>query len=1495
MAGETLGEAPKERRRALGTVAASTAISSSGLRNPPTSPLSNAYAALATELTKKEIRSIGGYSLGRVIGEGTFGKVRLGVHRLTGTRVAIKQVPKSLPSYSPTDPSSPLSLLTREIHHHRRLRHPHVLSLFELIATESSIYLVTELCAGGELFDYLVEHGRLSLPETRRIFGQLVLGVAYLHREGVVHRDLKLENVLLDENVNVKIADLGFGREFEKGKWLETRVGTLGYMAPEVVAGSKYLGEQVDVWSLGVILYALVTGSLPFDDDDEGIMRQLILDCKYEMPEWLDEDASSLIRSILTRDPLLRPSLKQILAHPFFTRPPPPAEPEASSSTASSPSIVPKNPSLAPPLLMSEPRGLALAPPVPSADILSSSPDSMLSMSAVKRGKQRAFDTDSSVFSTPVQPRSLPVSLRQTSPPGPFSAIPPHLSAASSPIGGHTTSSTLRRHPSTASIDFGPVAPAPLVPPLMQRTGSAGGVSVKSLSIGPGGVIGRDRGTGSGSGSGSGSSGLARRKSIGSASERLVRLDEDDAGEDARALVASPTPVVNGDASAIEEMEAQAASDIDDEPRIDYLSLFLSTSSAPPLLSSASDQALLKLIADLGFDAGQVAHSIRTSACDSCSAIWWMLKRKREEKARLEGLEAGDGEEGEGTLVRTNSMMSVRHAERLRDPAAVLLDTQGEEDEDSSEEEFEQNEPLEVLVEETPTPPETARPVEERRPSGSSSSSSHSRSREASLRPPSPPRTPSRRASHTPAGPNTPLTPSAAIAAAHRPTTPISPVSPPSQEEAEARLSYFLSDDPVSAHSTAVPSYFPTVEPPSPLKARGLSSSMPRSASRDQLGVVGTSTDEKGDAKRARAGSVSMLARATSAIGQGLASLSNAGTPTTEEGVSPGGIFAGRKGSLPSDDPRLLHQATPPQRSSLPLLSVPMPSMSAPSTPSMPTSSITPPLPSSARQEGAHPPLTATPPRALPERALSPAPSASASSHQGSFSTTSSSARVGRSVSLTGPSSSAGKKSSRGGNLLSTFKLWFGQDPRKRKRASMVPRLGGPASNEYAPVGFGATGIGRSQSMYTTSSPLGRRPTMGSRRSSNNSLVNGGREAGPAGAGVSLSRRSSVSSAHRDYSLSTPGRGMHRRRASDASRTSASERGDRSRPASLRSFSGQQPGKPGGGRRTGRHSRAASTSSAGSYATAKDAVYRRPPTTTTVVRRRHGSHGRRSTDGGGTPGRHHRRTASGASSAHRSSSSGGAGASDGEETVEEEDAGEDPIMEEDEEESAPGTAATSSEVVHLSPPSVRPRPHRTVSGSGSSSDPHSGHGSPVPSMRSSASRGPPAIFTAHKTTHLFGSPLQPHAPSTSSSLSAFDRRTASRPLPQPTQSQQPIRDVFAVKSPKEDGGEWVDEDDDLEGYGGGLGQQSFRNDGNAVAGGAGAGAGTGPMTSPKLADSPVAERVWGGGGGGGASRFEGRYAGLGGAGGGAGGGGRGDEGKWGRVAVVMEEEEEEEE
>jgi serine/threonine protein kinase len=163
--------------------------------------------------------------------QGTYGTVRLGVHRLTGTRVAIKQIPKSV---SPT--------LTREIHHHRQLHHPHVTQLYEVIATESHIWLITELCSGGELFDYLVEKGRVPEAETRVIFGQLCLAVAYIHGKGILHRDLKLENVLLDERCRVKLGDFGFTREYERGTLLDTFCGTTGYASPEMLQGKKYLG-----------------------------------------------------------------------------------------------------------------------------------------------------------------------------------------------------------------------------------------------------------------------------------------------------------------------------------------------------------------------------------------------------------------------------------------------------------------------------------------------------------------------------------------------------------------------------------------------------------------------------------------------------------------------------------------------------------------------------------------------------------------------------------------------------------------------------------------------------------------------------------------------------------------------------------------------------------------------------------------------------------------------------------------------------------------------------------------------------------------------------------------------------------------------------------------------------------------------------------------------------------------------------------------------------
>lgn len=269
--------------------------------------LTSAYHELGKQLTSKKLHVVGNYTLKRTIGRGAYGKVRLGMHRLTNAQVAVKQIPKQH-----------VASLTREIHHHRRLHHPNVLQLYEVIQTESYIWMVTELCTTGELYDYLVERGTLSEPEALRIFGQICLGVGYIHEQGIVHRDLKLENILLDADLNVKLSDFGFTRAYEERQWLSTQCGTMAYSAPEMLAGIRYQGPPVDIWSLGVILYALLCGYLPFDDDNEAIMQYKIVKEDVDIPATLSDEARHLLSLLLQKDPAERPSLPTILLHPWF-------------------------------------------------------------------------------------------------------------------------------------------------------------------------------------------------------------------------------------------------------------------------------------------------------------------------------------------------------------------------------------------------------------------------------------------------------------------------------------------------------------------------------------------------------------------------------------------------------------------------------------------------------------------------------------------------------------------------------------------------------------------------------------------------------------------------------------------------------------------------------------------------------------------------------------------------------------------------------------------------------------------------------------------------------------------------------------------------------------------------------------------------------------------------------------------------------------------------
>ncbi|KAL8184341.1 UNVERIFIED_CONTAM: Map microtubule affinity-regulating kinase [Gekko kuhli] len=193
------------------------------------------------------------------------------------------------------------------------LNHPNIVKLFEVIETEKTLYLVMEYASGGEVFDYLVAHGRMKEKEARAKFRQIVSAVQYCHQKFIVHRDLKAENLLLDADMNIKIADFGFSNEFTFGNKLDTFCGSPPYAAPELFQGKKYDGPEVDVWSLGVILYTLVSGSLPFDGQNLKELRERVLRGKYRIPFYMSTDCENLLKKFLILNPSKRGTLEQIM------------------------------------------------------------------------------------------------------------------------------------------------------------------------------------------------------------------------------------------------------------------------------------------------------------------------------------------------------------------------------------------------------------------------------------------------------------------------------------------------------------------------------------------------------------------------------------------------------------------------------------------------------------------------------------------------------------------------------------------------------------------------------------------------------------------------------------------------------------------------------------------------------------------------------------------------------------------------------------------------------------------------------------------------------------------------------------------------------------------------------------------------------------------------------------------------------------------------------
>ncbi|CAH2239307.1 jg6877 [Pararge aegeria aegeria] len=255
------------------------------------------------------------YDLLDTLGSGHFAVVKLARHVFTGEKVAVKVIDKS----KLDDVSK--SHLFQEVRCMKLVQHPNVVRLYEVIDTQTKLYLILELGDGGDLYDYIMRHeSGLSESLARDYFRQIVRAISYCHRLHVVHRDLKPENVVFFEKLGVvKLTDFGFSNKFCPGQKLETSCGSLAYSAPEILLGDSYDAPAVDVWSLGVILYMLVCGQAPFQEANDSETLTMIMDCKYTMPSHVSNSCKRLIGRMLVREPEKRATLAEIATDPWIT------------------------------------------------------------------------------------------------------------------------------------------------------------------------------------------------------------------------------------------------------------------------------------------------------------------------------------------------------------------------------------------------------------------------------------------------------------------------------------------------------------------------------------------------------------------------------------------------------------------------------------------------------------------------------------------------------------------------------------------------------------------------------------------------------------------------------------------------------------------------------------------------------------------------------------------------------------------------------------------------------------------------------------------------------------------------------------------------------------------------------------------------------------------------------------------------------------------------
>lgn len=256
---------------------------------------------------------MGLYKIGKMLGKGAFGRVNLGLHRLTRRLVAVKAINMEFMK----DESSKKKM-NNEISILKMLRHPNVVKLLETFDTDKHHLIVMELCPGGDLLNYVRKRRKLNEKYAKFVFKQIMEGLAYLHDNGVVHRDIKLDNILLDGHGNIKIADFGVSRKVIDNEILFEQCGTPAYIAPEIVRELGYKGYPVDIWSAGVCLYAMLYGNVPFKANQMGDLNKMILDATIEYKDTVSEEARDLMQRMLQKNPNKRLTALESLNHKWF-------------------------------------------------------------------------------------------------------------------------------------------------------------------------------------------------------------------------------------------------------------------------------------------------------------------------------------------------------------------------------------------------------------------------------------------------------------------------------------------------------------------------------------------------------------------------------------------------------------------------------------------------------------------------------------------------------------------------------------------------------------------------------------------------------------------------------------------------------------------------------------------------------------------------------------------------------------------------------------------------------------------------------------------------------------------------------------------------------------------------------------------------------------------------------------------------------------------------